>query len=66
MIDKIKEEDWLAYAQSAYYAYGAFTGMKAWNGTPMPEWDNLPDAIKQAWVAATKQVAYQITHEADI
>ena len=39
-------------ARAAYDAYGNVTDHKNYRGDPMPEWDNLPEKIQQAWRAA--------------
>lgn len=36
-------------AQSAYHNYGAVTNYQNYQGLPMPEWKELPDAIRNAW-----------------
>jgi hypothetical protein len=36
-------------AKRAYKAYGASTGGKNFRGDPMPKWDELPGAIREAW-----------------
>jgi hypothetical protein len=43
-------------ACSAYKAYSASTGNKNFRRDSMPEWDALPQSIKTAWEAATRQV----------
>jgi hypothetical protein len=43
-------------AKSAYKAYSASTGNKNFRGEPMPEWEKLPQPIKTAWEAATRQI----------
>jgi hypothetical protein len=46
----------LEYAKIAYAAYGAETDYKNYQGLPMPTWDELPDKIKLAWIAAATAV----------
>lgn len=41
-------------AHLAYNAYGDFVEWKNYAGLPMPKWEDLPEKIRQAWVAATK------------
>lgn len=41
-------------AKVAYHAYGQTTDFKNYQGLPMPEWDNLMDKIRAAWVSAVK------------
>ena len=40
-------------ARIAYTAYGKVTGFKNFMGNPMPVFDELPETIKSAWIAAT-------------
>jgi hypothetical protein len=47
---------WSNVAASAYRAYAASTGNKNFRGEPMPEFSQLPQAIKVAWEAAVRQV----------
>ena len=44
------------YAQLAYAAYGAATSYRNYQGLPMPNWDDLTERIRQAWVAAAEAV----------
>lgn len=37
-----------------YNVYGAAVGFKNFQGNPMPEWADLPDAIKHAWEAVAR------------
>lgn len=39
-------------ARIAYTAYGRKTGFKNYRGEPMPQFDDLPEAIREAWIAA--------------
>jgi hypothetical protein len=39
-------------ARAAYSAYGESTGHKNYQGNPMPDFDDLGDAIQNAWRAA--------------
>jgi hypothetical protein len=41
-------------AKIAYQAYGDTTDWKNYLGLPMPLWAQLPDKIREAWVAAAK------------
>jgi hypothetical protein len=50
-------------AKIAYEAYGASTGGKNYQGLPMPPWDELPPAIRDAWDAATQAVLRATTGE---
>ena len=46
----------LELAQVAYAAYGVASDRKNYQGLPMPEWDDLPESIQQAWVSAALAV----------
>lgn len=48
-------------AQKAYHAYGSVTDFKNFRGDPMPEWNALPEKIKEAWVAATEAVVKEVS-----
>lgn len=50
------------FSRIAYNAYGQTTDFKNYQGLPMPAYDELPDKIKLAWIAATKSV-YEATLE---
>jgi hypothetical protein len=39
-------------APIAYAAYAEVTGGKNFRGDPMPEFDDLPETIREAWTAA--------------
>lgn len=41
-------------AKGAYLAYGRSTGNKNFRGEEMPKWEDLPEAIRTAWVAVAK------------
>lgn len=47
-------------AAVAYDAYGATTDYKNYLGLPMPEWEDLPEAIKKAWWAAAQAVISEV------
>ncbi|HEY6117204.1 MAG TPA: hypothetical protein VI172_14730 [Candidatus Dormibacteraeota bacterium] len=49
--------DGLTLARIAYKAYGETTNFKNFRGDPMPAFDDLPDTIQDAWVAASLAVA---------
>lgn len=50
-------------AQIGYEAYGAEADWKAYNGEPMPKWDELPDHIHRKWKAAVGAVASELGAE---
>jgi len=39
-----------------YEAYARSTGGKTWDGKDMPKWEDLPQRIKDAWMAAADAV----------
>jgi len=39
-------------AKAAYAAYGEVVGWKNFQGNPMPQFHELPEAIRQAWDSA--------------
>jgi hypothetical protein len=43
-------------AETAYAAYGESTGHKNYQGLPMPDWDELTDRIRLAWIEAASAV----------
>ena len=51
--------DWKNLAERSYTAYGQVTSFKNFKGDPMPEFDELPETIQEAWIAAvTEAVSY--------
>jgi hypothetical protein len=40
-------------ARDLYYAYASVTAGKNFQGNPMPEWQDLPAKIREAWIMAT-------------
>lgn len=44
-------------AQMAYRAFGSWSEWKTPQGKPMPEWDELPMNLQNAWTAAAETVA---------
>lgn len=43
-----------AEARQAYERYAAVTDWKNFQGNPMPQWGDLPEKIRAAWVAAVE------------
>ena len=43
-------------AKEAYTSYGEVTGGLNYMGRQMPRWDELPEKIQEAWVAASSTV----------
>lgn len=43
-------------AKEAYREYGQVTNFLNYQGLPMPEWDQLPEKIRQAWISASTHV----------
>lgn len=54
----------LELARIAYHAYGKTTDFKNYQGLPMPEFENLPQKIQEAWVAAIQAITlhFNITY----
>lgn len=48
-----------------YKAYGDSVGWKNYLGRPMPEWAELPEAIRAAWVAAAEAIVCAATRSYD-
>lgn len=46
----------VARGRCAYFAYGRTTDFKNHQGNPMPEFDKLPDTIRQAWINCAASV----------
>lgn len=47
-------------ARNMYQAYGNTTDFKNYQGHPMPTWEELPEKIKEAWIAAGKKAKHII------
>ncbi|OPZ37796.1 MAG: hypothetical protein BWY99_01800 [Synergistetes bacterium ADurb.BinA166] len=47
-------------AQDGYEAYGAAAEWKAWDGKPMPTWDELRPDIVMKWEAAARAMAAHV------
>lgn len=45
-----------SYGQTAYEAYGQNRDWKAWDGRPMPTWEDVIPEIKIAWQVASHAV----------
>lgn len=43
-------------AKIAYSAYGKTTDYKNYQGNPMPKFEDLPEAIRNAWINASAAV----------
>lgn len=48
-------------ARIAYEAYAKATGGRNFFGNPMPEWEELPQSIRDAWDCAVGAVEYERT-----
>lgn len=53
-------DEQIALAKVAYHAYGAEADWKNYQGLPMPQWDDLGDAIQGAWVQAANAVVKEL------
>lgn len=51
-------------AQWAYDAYGDSRHWRAYNGESIPQWDQLPEGLQQAWRTAADAVLSWSTHAA--
>lgn len=49
-------DDEFKLARIAYHAYGEVVDFKNYVGNPMPEFNDLPSVIKQAWWAAAERI----------
>lgn len=59
-------EAWVKIARSAYEAYASSVGGRAFDGSPLPDWDNVSQPIRTAWEAAVREAsAVFIGQEAD-
>ena len=47
--------NWDAIARFAYEAYAETTGNRNFRGEQMPRFDELPEKIREAWVAAVRK-----------
>lgn len=47
-------------ARTAYKAYVASVGGLAFNGDPLPTFEQLPEKIRDAWKAAARAVADEL------
>lgn len=56
MIDQSTDDGKFLYnlAKECYEEYGNVTDFKNFRGDTMPSFDDLPDVIKSAWIAASK------------
>lgn len=48
------DDEW--FGRLAYAAYGSATDNKNYQGLPMPDWYDLPQKIRAAWVRASQTV----------
>lgn len=47
-------------AKAAYEAYGVSVGGKTDAGLPRPEWADLGDTMRSAWLAATTAAVHEL------
>lgn len=47
---------YIELAKTAYEEYAGYTNWKNYQGLQMPEWNDLPDNIQKAWIAASAGV----------
>jgi hypothetical protein len=48
--------DWNALAHAAYETYGEVLNHRSQQPLPMPEWDELPPRLQEAWREVAKEV----------
>jgi hypothetical protein len=53
---KLRGMDREAVARVGYEAYGAHADWKAYDGRPMPRWDELRPDIKEKWGVAAEAI----------
>lgn len=53
-------------AQRAYHDYGAVTNHLNYQGLPMPEWEELPDKIRNAWRNAALSILINCSYNPTI
>lgn len=57
----------LAIGREAYEAYARHTNFKSLvSGAPLPQWDGLSDAIRQAWNVSAAWVAGRVLRKAGV
>lgn len=56
MID-VNNIDYAMLAERGYNAYGDECNWLNYQGSSMPTWDELPQRIKNNWIAAAKAIA---------
>lgn len=49
--------------RAAYEAYCEERGWKAFDGKPLPQWDDVALGIKQAWITAAKAAVQKFFEE---
>lgn len=52
-----------ALARFGYLAYRRKASFKSWNGDVLPEWDALPETIKQNWIAVAISMRTWLKYE---
>lgn len=59
-----RQERIMKAARRGYEAYCGYTGCKsAVTGEPLPIWESLPGAVKNAWFAAATGIAQEMRGE---
>jgi hypothetical protein len=57
------EDQSTVLAKYAYDKYGDFVGWKNYAGLKMPDWDQLPSNIQDAWKASVRAVSEKLASE---
>lgn len=60
----VAQHDLTELAKLGYRAYGETTDFKNYQGNPMPEWEDLGEKIRSAWVAATAAICKKLLNGA--
>ncbi len=47
-----------AIVRAGYEAYSQSTGNKNYRGEEMPKWEDLPEKIQNAWIAAAERICH--------
>lgn len=53
----------MKHAERLYLVYGQTTGFKNFQGSPMPEWKDLPPTIQSAWGAVADDAIMAVNIE---
>jgi hypothetical protein len=51
------------FGRKAYQDYGDYVGWQNFAGLPMPQWEELPETIRQAWLVSVRGTIGQVFAE---